>query len=151
MDNIFVLTAKAEDGRMPEIYCMSKTLRELYVMVLAYMGKNSDKCQELQIAQLEDTSIIPIISAKIFIEVMASLDSEINELAIKKAIKSRNTDFMVAFLREIISPKQEPDKEQRQKYCRILRLCKAYMSEGMLLYIDICNVGLQKYCDDWWM
>lgn len=148
MINIFVLASKAEEGRMSEIYCMSKTLRELYVMVLAYMGKNPDKCQELQIAQLEDISVTPIISAQIFIEVMESLDDEINELAIKKAMKSRNIDFIVAFLREIISPKQEPDGEQRLKYCRILRLCKSYMPEGMLLYIDICNEGLHKYCDD---
>lgn len=151
MAAFFVLTAPIEESGVAGVYGMYTELRDLYTRALEIMEAKPDKREHLQIAQLVDGCIQPIVSVKKFVEVMKCLDEEVNEASLKVVVESKNIDFMVAFLREIISPECDPDAEQKEKYCKVLQICKEIMdAEELTLYRDVAEAGIRMYSSTNW-
>lgn len=141
----FLLTAPMEDGGADTIYGVYTELKMLHTKVLEIMEKKTEKVERLVIAQLVDGKLTPILPVKNFDKVMRCLYEEIDENALREFIEDVGQDFIVAFLREIISPGEEPDVAQYKRYCEVLDICKTSMKEDMSLYKDICDAGIKMY------
>ena len=90
--------------------------------------------------------------AKALIQVMDAANNNPNKEDLRLIItEDKNQDFIVAFLREFISPEVEPWGDERKRFCNVLEICRdIFEEENMELFAKICNVGIGVYTSDDW-
>ena len=145
MDTFFILISPDKEQGVDTLYGIYTELQMLHSKVLEIMETKQDNIEKLMIAQLVEGNIYPILSMKDFDKVMKCLEEDVDENALKKVIESKNVDFIVAFLKEIISPEEDPRMEQRKKYSNVLKVFKELLPKELSLYQDVCDAGIHMY------
>lgn len=95
----------------------------------------------------DDAEAEMLMDLRTFNEIMVNTYGEPDKKILSQIVtEQRSEDFIVAFLREFISPDMEPWGEDRRRFCKVLSVCKEIFEEReMKLYADICNVGIGVY------
>lgn len=103
---------------------------------------------DFKICHMKDNAETDVLmNLSTFTEIMGNTYGEPNKEILSHIVtEQRNEDFIVAFLREFISPIEEPWGEDRKRFCQVLKICKEVFEEKELkVYADICNVGIGVY------
>ena len=95
----------------------------------------------------DDAKTDVLMGMNTFIEIMSNTYREPDKKILSQIVTEQtNQEFILAYLQEYHNPVNKPSGDDRERYCKVLSICKEIFEEkGMQLYADICNVGIDKH------
>lgn len=142
---LFAIVNPKEGKVIENILGLFEDLPTMYEKAKKLMSGNV--CDLMVCHMKDDAKTDVLMDLATFIEIMNSTYEEPDKKILSQIVtEQKNEDFIVAFLREFISPVMEPWGEDRKRFCEVLTICKEIFEEQeMKLYADICNVGIGVY------
>ena len=151
MTTMFAIIDLKKNNVMEGICGMYENIPAMYDQVLRLLEKESD-CDKVVGHMSSAGSMTVLMPIKTLVRIMEAANNNPNKDDLKLIItEDKNEDFIVAFLREFISPAREPWGKERKRFCNVLEICRdIFAEEDMELYANICNVGIGIYTSEDW-
>lgn len=151
MTTMFAIIDPEKNNVMEGVCGMYENIPAMYEQILRLTEEEGD-CNKVIGHMASPGEMTVLMPAKALIQVMDAANNNPNKEDLRLIItEDKNQDFIVAFLREFISPEVEPWGDERKRFCNVLEICRdIFEEENMELFAKICNVGIGVYTSDDW-